>query len=142
MEKVSVHVADFATGLFAALALRKVKTLNPERFRQAIIYSFPVIESEAKKRGLDFRFRVRPHPLHGTSATANEMFSWMLCFSGFVTLDCPTGDVLRIHYDAQTAEEVLKRNSGGKDFYEYAAKIVEGAYDSPNFLEETARVVC
>ena len=112
MEKVSVHVADFAIGLFVVLALRKVKTLNPERFRQAIIHSFPIIESEAKKRGLDFRFRVRPHPLHGTSGTIEEMLSWVLRFSGFVTLDWPRCDVLRIHYDAQTAEEVLKRNPG------------------------------
>jgi hypothetical protein len=73
-ENKRISADDFFTGLFAALAAKGFTSMTNDRFELAVSKVFKRLLQE-ETHEFDFRFRIRPEPSRGGSATVRESLS-------------------------------------------------------------------
>lgn len=122
-ETQQVSEDDFFTGLFAALAARRLETVGhtDERFFQAVARAFARLQAEAEARHLDVRFRVRLHPIHRDSEVIREGLS-RAARARLVSLDNPSFKSVRLCISPAEADHFLRRLPGGRELYEDLAE--------------------
>ncbi len=110
--------ADFFTGLCAALALRGYETisLRDERFGKATANVFQGLMSRAEQEGLDIRFRIRLHPIHGDSIVVRDAILHAAQRS-MISLDNPHCEDIRLKVTHDGAEAILQSLPGGKQLF-------------------------
>ena len=116
MERLTVD--DFFSGLFAALVLKGYVTisLRDERFDRTLAALFQDFSARAQRQGLDVRFRIRAHPIHGDSTTVRHGIS-DAAQRGVISLDNPEYQDIRIKLDAPRARRLLETMPGGSALF-------------------------
>ena len=116
--KNRISATDFFTGLFAAFALKGTTTvsIHEQRFDRALAHVFETLMKQADEEGLDIRFRVRLHPIHGDSIAVRDSI-YSLAQRDIVSLDNPEFQDIRVKIGPQEAEALLGMLPGGKQLF-------------------------
>lgn len=123
----SLTADDFFTGLFAALALKGRVTISirGNSVDSALATVFQDLEARADQERLDIRFRIRPHPLHGDSATVRDSITHA-AQRGLISLDNPDFQDIRLKLAGPEAESLFEHLPGSKKLYaDLADKLLE-----------------
>ena len=129
-------VDDFMTGLLAALALshRAVVPIDSERFDAAVEASFHKLEDLAPEYGLNIRFWIATHPLHGDSPVVRDAISGAVQ-RDLVSLDNPEYQHMRLKITADEALMLLQVVPGGRELFAQLVAVLlngpEGNVDPP-----------
>jgi hypothetical protein len=109
---------DFFTGLFAALALRGLTTLSlrDDAFDKAVARTFNKLQRMADEEGLNIRFRIRLHPLHGDSAIVRDSITNAVK-RDLISLDNPVYQDIRLKLNPSEAEQYLSELPGGAPLF-------------------------
>jgi hypothetical protein len=130
---------DFFTGLLAALAYRgrKVISIRNERFDAILADVFADLLSKASDEGLDVRFRIRPHFIHGDSVTVRDAVA-AATQADLISLDNPEYQDIRFKIGRDDAEFFLERLPASKDFFLNLADSFLEHYDDVERPNRTA----
>lgn len=104
---------DFFSGLFAALALegrRKISIRN-ERFDRALDYVYRKLAKHSQSKGIDLRFRIRLHPIHGDSVTVRDAIAHA-AQRDLISLDNPEFQDIQLKLEAPEARAILNSVPG------------------------------
>ena len=114
-----INADDFFTGLFAALRLKGCETfsLRNDQFDSALFSVFQKLYKIANERSLDVRFRIRPHPIHGDSATVRDCIT-NAAQRDLISLDNPEYQDIRIKIGEEDATQMLSLIPGGKELFD------------------------
>ena len=109
---------DFFTGLFSALALNgwSVISLREDRFDAAVARVFEKLESVAREKDLDLRFRVRLHPFHSDSSTVRDSVTNAVK-RDLISLDNPVFQDIRLKMTKPEAHGYLSSLPGGEALF-------------------------
>jgi len=121
--KKTLYLADVVTGMFAALAEQGIRTIGLRRnlVDTAFEETFPTMLQEAGKHGLDVRFRIKRHFIHGDSQDVRgEILSAMQ--RGIASVSVP-GNELHINIKPEDAGLYFARLPGTPEMY---GKIARG----------------
>ena len=109
---------DFFTGLFSALALKGCRTLTirSQRFDRAIAGIVDALMTRAPAQGIDVRFRVRLHPVHGDSETIRDSIT-LAAQRDLISLDNPEYQDVRLKVTPEDANAFLAQLPGGVELF-------------------------
>jgi hypothetical protein len=113
-----LYMAEFMTGILAALAMKQVSVLSLRRSRldQAFARLNEDILRDAARYGVDIKFRIRAHPVHQDS-TALQQALYEAAQRDLISLDNPEFQRIRLKIDATDAPTFLKGLPGTSDMY-------------------------
>lgn len=108
----------FFAGVIAGLSVKNRRSVSiaTGRFDRAMQRAAERLQERADEYGLEVDFRIRPHPIHGTSSTVRECLSAAVQ-SDIISLDNPEYQDLRIKVDADEADAMFKWLPGDRDLY-------------------------
>jgi len=116
---------EFFCGFFAALALQGhtiIYHFEGTHFHKTMAQVFKSLTERTERYGLDVRFRIRPHSIHGDSTTIHDGINFALS-TGLITTDSPAWPpTIRIHLSPDEAERLLAGLPGNKQLYIDLAK--------------------
>lgn len=126
-----LYLADFMTGLFAALAQQNAPplSLRENRFCRAVKDAFDHLEQEAEAYGVELRFYIEPHPIHGTDPDLDDELT-EAAKRNLISLDNPEYQDIRLKIEAGDAPRYLKRVPGSPQMYLRLAEIVLAKYNA------------
>ena len=120
---------DFFAGMMAALKIEGFDTISLRggRFDAAMARAAERLQNVAPERGYEMEFRIKPHPIHGSSATLRA------CVSAAVQADIvgllnPEYQDLQLKIDDGEAHRMLQWLPGSEDLYLELAKEFDRAY--------------
>jgi hypothetical protein len=118
VNRTRFYPSDLLTGIVANLAARGVRSfsIHGVTFDRAFHAAYLELKRAAEEQGSEVAFRVRLHPIHGDSETAQEALYGAL--SGrILTTDSPPSGLARIAISAEEAPIYGGRLPGGLAFY-------------------------
>ena len=120
-----LHTSDFITGLIAGLALENVHVLSlrNNRFDRAMERLFEDLKKEATEQGLNIRFRIRTHPVHGDSVLIQQAL-YEAAQRDLVSLDNPEFQDIRLKISSDEAPSYLNNVPGSPEMYQRLAKLL------------------
>lgn len=130
MSTLRLSIDDFLTGLLAALALRKIKTisLREDRFDSAVEASFNTLKKLAPSKRIDVRFRIARHPIHGDSPNVRYAISNAVQ-RDLISLDNPEYQDIRLKITPEDAQYLISRLPGTTDLYDALGEAFLSQYD-------------
>jgi hypothetical protein len=112
-----VSADDFFAGLFAGIAYRGRHriSIRGDRFDRLVE---GVVQHLIDRHGseVDLRFRVRPHYIHGESATVRDAIA-AATQADLISLDNPEYQDIRFKIDRDAADEILQDMPLPKDVF-------------------------
>jgi hypothetical protein len=123
---------DFFSGLFAALAMKgwtRISIRN-ERFDRALVHVFEKLARLSSERGVDLRFRIRLHPMHGDSVTVRDAIAHA-AQRDLISLDNPEFQDIRLKLEKNDAEAILSAVPGKKKLFMPLAEEFAHQYSLP-----------
>lgn len=127
-EKKRLTFDDLVAGISSALVLRDIDLLenSDERLAHAFKKAADFLQEKAERYGLQIRFRIYPHQIHGDSETVNRGIL-QAAQDGLLVFPQP-GRSLRFTMDKQMAQAVLSGLPGGPDLYKDASSVFFDSY--------------
>lgn len=127
----SLYIADFMTGILAALALNQVPVLSLRRGKldQAFARLNEDLKKVAHDAGLDLKFRIRPHPIHQDSTQLQQAL-YEAAQRDLISLDNPEFQKVRLKISQDEAQTYLSDLPGSKEMYLRLAKLLMEYYNS------------
>jgi|ERR1051325_7054276 hypothetical protein len=124
-----LYLADFVTGLFAALAKRGVTSLSlrNQRLSIALQEAFARLEKETAGQSLKLKFCIRAHPIHGTDPELEDELT-EAAKRDLISLDNPEYQDLRLKVNPSEAEKYLASVPGSPSLYLGLADTFMDAY--------------
>lgn len=125
--RVRMTATDFMTGIIAAMTICHWRTiyLDGGRFEANVAKVFERLHENADELGIDLRFQIRPHYIHGNSPTVlTELFRATQCgmLSIVISDDDYGGAYFRIFLDHDEAHHILEKIPSGRVFFIPAVK--------------------
>ncbi len=116
---------DFFSGIFAVFSSRGYKTLLFDKFfEEAMARVFQEFMEYAKQKGIELRFRILLHPLHGDSKTIHSGISHAAQM-GIISLDSPGNGIIRVKLTKDEAGAILDDIAAGELFVGFAGRIID-----------------
>lgn len=125
-----LYLADLITGVFAALAMRHIRSvpLHSGRFERAFARLAPDLEHEAAEAHLRPRFRLAVHAVHGDSPAIHEAL-YEAAKRDLVSLDNPEFQSITLKLSPDDAARFLEHLPGGAPMYRRLADKIVSYYD-------------
>ena len=123
---------DFFAGMMAALKLRGWNTISLRggRFDAAMASASERLRQMAEGLGFEMEFRIKPHPVHGSSATLRACISAAVQ-ADIIGLQNPEYQDLQLKIDEGEAQRMFSWLPGGGDLYDALAQEFDRAYMAP-----------
>jgi len=130
MEPRPLYLADLMTGVFAALAMRQVRSvpLQSGRFERAFAKLAGDVQHEATQANLLPRFRLKVHAVHGDSPAIHEAV-YEAAKRDLVSLDNPEFQSITLKLSPEDATHFLEDLPGNPRMYERLAEKIVDYYD-------------
>jgi hypothetical protein len=131
----SLTADEFFLGLFSALATRgrPALSIRSDRFDQILWRVFTELRKRSEAEGIDLRFRIRPHPIHGDSPTVRAALS-AAAQADLISLENPEYQDIRFKIGREDAEYYFEMLPVPRDVFEHLADVFLDAYDSPTMV--------
>jgi hypothetical protein len=125
----AINENDFFAGMMAALKLQGFDaiSLRGGRFDAAMASAADRLRAIAPERGLEMEFRIKPHPVHGSSATLRASISAAVQ-ADIVGLQNPEYQDLQLKIDDGEARRMLQWLPGSEALYKELAEEFDRAY--------------
>lgn len=122
---------DFLTGVFSALSLKEWRTisLKQDRFDNALAHVFETLKAVASERGVELRFRIKLHRIHGDSQTIRDAITSAVQ-RDLISLDNPEFQNVRLKIVKNEAEDYLDSVPGGQELFMQLADEFVSQYES------------
>jgi len=128
-----LYLADFITGVFAALAMKGVSSLSLRGNRLDLAFErlSEEIKTEAARENLEPRFRLRVHPIHHDSSALQQAL-YEAAQRDLVSLDNPEFQRIRFKFSSREAPAYLEELPGSPQMYQILAGLLLRYYqESP-----------
>jgi hypothetical protein len=113
-----ISADDFFTGFFAALAIKRCKTVSRrgEAFDRALAETFVEFQKRAAQMDIDLGFRIRLNPIHGDSVAVRDGIAGA-ARRDLVSLDNPIYQNIRLKLSEEEGYKLLANLPGGKELF-------------------------
>jgi len=123
---------DFFAGLFAALAIRGLRSfsIRVDQFDPVVKDVYDELAERAESESIQLRFRIKPHRIHHDSLTIQNALA-RAAQRDVISFDNPKYQDIRIKLAADEAEGILSSLPGGSELYEWLAERFVSGYSRP-----------
>jgi hypothetical protein len=133
MRTVAILTADdFLTGLFASLALqgRTRISIRSDDFDRAVSVAYTRLKERASQEGINVRFRVKPDPIHGDSATVRDSIA-RAAQRRLISLNNPEYQDITLELAKRQPELLLNNIPGGRHLFDELAGVFLRSFEPP-----------
>jgi hypothetical protein len=126
-----ISADDFFTGFFAALAVKRCKTVSRRglAFDRALAETFAEFQKRAAEKDIDLGFRIRLNPVHGDSVAVRDGIA-TAARRDLVSLDNPIYQNIRLKLSEDEGHELLARLPGGEPLFSGLAESFLDHYEN------------
>jgi hypothetical protein len=113
-----ISADDFFTGFFAALAIKRCKTVSRrgQEFDRALAETFTEFQERAAQMDIDLGFRIRLNPIHGDSVAVRDGIA-VAARRDLVSLDNPIYQNIRLKLSEEEGHKLLANLPGGEQLF-------------------------
>lgn len=130
MDPRPLYLADLITGVFAALAIRQIRSvpLQSGRLERAFARLATDVQHEASAANLLPRFRLKVHAVHGDSPAIHEAL-YEAAKRDIVSFENPEFQNITLKLSAEDAGQFLEDLPGNPQMYQRLADKIVGYYE-------------